>query len=249
MEKTYSLYGETRPHHEVKAFFERYRDSIRRDFDRHMVIPKHIPMHSYVLDYGCGWGTLAEIVHTERKCRVDGIDLDAHSIEIAREFTGEREGLSFSTRSIQTIHGEHYDIVLSSEVIEHTFNPGNYLHECNRVLKPGGLLVISLPNIMTPRYILSTLFGNALRRFEGVAREAEKGHNRTHHHIQAWDPTTFCRLACVTGFHYVGHEFLEGQAWPFNKYWRHPWGRLRNLSCKILFKFEKDRVVSIQPND
>ncbi|HEC35427.1 MAG TPA: class I SAM-dependent methyltransferase [Anaerolineae bacterium] len=246
-DKVYYLYGEPKSYQETKAFIEWYRRSIRRSFDRHMVIPKHIPLRSYVLDYGCGWGIFSEIVHKERECRVDGIDLSPHSIEIARDFVGERDGLSFSTKGIQEIGSEVYDVVISTEVVEHTHNPGMYLKECNRVLKVGGYLVISLPNIMTPRYILSALMGNAQRRFGLISQEMKTSYDKTRQHIQAWDPTTFCRLVCTMGFEYVSHEFIEGQALPGNLYWRRPWGRLRNLSCKVVFKLKKYQFADIQP--
>lgn len=245
--KIYYIGGKPKTYQEAKAFIERYRCSIRRSFDRHMVIPKHIPMHSYVLDYGCGWGTFSEIVYEERECRVDGIDLSLDSIELARDCVGERNGLSFSTKSIREIDNQVYDVVTSTEVVEHAHNPGMYLKECNRVLKPGGYLVISLPNIMTPRYILSTLLGDAQRRFRSISREMRTSYDKIHHHIQAWDPTTFCRLVCVMGFEYMSHEFIEGQALPKNIYWRHPWGRLKNLSCKIVFKLRKYKFVDIHP--
>lgn len=248
-QNVYQIRGELKNHEEAKEFMEWYRASVRRSFDRHMVVPKHVPMHSYVLDYGCGWGTFSEILHEERACRVDGIDVSSNAIALAKDFIGERQGLSFSTTPIQGIESGSYDVVVSTEVIEHTHNPGVYLRECNRVLRPEGYLVISLPNIMTPRYILSTLLGNARRRFVSTSEEFRDGYDKTRHHIHSWDPATFCRLICTVGFEYVRHEFMEGQAWPKNVYWRHPWGRLRNLSCKIVFKLQKRRYTDIQPHE
>jgi ubiquinone/menaquinone biosynthesis C-methylase UbiE len=40
----------------------------------------------------------------------------------------------------------HFDIVVSSEVIEHTPNPEQAIKEIYRVLKPGGVMVLSTPN-------------------------------------------------------------------------------------------------------
>ena len=248
-EKTYYLYSEPKSYQETKAFIDWYRQSIHRSFDRHVVTLKHIPLRNYVLDYGCGWGTFSEMMHEERECRVDGIDLAPHSIEIARDFIGEKEGLSFSTKHIQEIADNVYDIVVSTEVIEHTLNPGIYLGECNRVLKPGGHLIISLPNITTPRYAFSTLLADPRRHFESISQTMKTSYDKTHHHIQAWDSITFCRLACVLGFEYVDHEFMTGWALPKNRYWRRPWGRLKSLSNKMMFKLKKYQFVDVLPHE
>ena len=246
-DQMYYIRGEPTSHQEAKTFIEWYRRSIRRSFDRHMATLKHIPKHSYVLDYGCGWGILSEMISEERACRVDAIDPEANSIRIARDFIGERDGLSYSTTDICEISDEIYDVVVSSEVVEHTLNPGMYLKECNRVLKPGGFLIISLPNIMTPRYILSMVLSNQQRRFKSISRSMKTSYEKTQHHVQAWDPSTFCRLVCILGFEYVNHEFVEGWALPKNRYWRHPWGALKNLSYKMIFKLRKNQHVYVQP--
>jgi 2-polyprenyl-3-methyl-5-hydroxy-6-metoxy-1,4-benzoquinol methylase len=246
-EKIYYIYGKPKNYQETKTFIESYRRSVRRSFDRHMVTLKHVPPRTLVLDYGCGWGTLSELIHKERECQVDGIDLASHSIEIARDFIGEGDGLSFSTKSIQEIDDNVYDVVVSTQVIEHTLNPGMYLAECCRVLKPGGHLVISLPNIITPRHILSTLLGNSQRHFGAISQTIKASYDKTRHHVQGWDPATFCRFSCVLGFEYVNHEFMEGWALPKGRYWRRPWGRLKNLSYKMVFKLKKHKHVAVQP--
>jgi ribosomal protein L11 methylase PrmA len=104
--KTWYIHSDPKSYGEAKAFIDQYRRSVQRGFDRHVVMPKYIPQHSYVLDYGCGWGVFSEIVHQQRQCRVDGIDPDPHSIQIAQDFVREREGLPFSTQPIREIAKE-----------------------------------------------------------------------------------------------------------------------------------------------
>jgi len=248
-DKTYYFHDQPKTYQEAKDFIDWYRRSIHRSFDRHMVISRHVPRGSYALDYGCGWGTFSEILHAERGCRVDGIDLDPHSIEIAKDMVGEEDGLSFSVKHIGEIADEIYEVVLSTQVIEHTFNPGFYLKECNRVLQTGGLLIISLPNIIAPRYIYGLLaMSDARVSFSKISRTM-KNHDRTHDHLQAWDPITFCRLICALGFEFVDYEPMEGLPLPRGHYWRHPWWRFKNLSYTMMFKVRKYKYVDIQPTD
>jgi SAM-dependent methyltransferase len=39
-----------------------------------------------------------------------------------------------------------YDLILLSQVLEHALTPSDWLDRCNRLLKPGGLVAILLPN-------------------------------------------------------------------------------------------------------
>ncbi len=43
---------------------------------------------------------------------------------------------------------QSFDVVLYTEVIEHVGNPLHWLREINRVLKPGGVVIVSTPNLL-----------------------------------------------------------------------------------------------------
>jgi len=47
------------------------------------------------------------------------------------------------------IEDSSVDIILLCEVIEHIYNPDKILEECNRILKPGGKIVITTPNLVS----------------------------------------------------------------------------------------------------
>jgi len=51
------------------------------------------------------------------------------------------------------------DIVLLCEVIEHIYNPDKVLEECNRILKPGGKIIITTPNLVSWYNRIFLLFG------------------------------------------------------------------------------------------
>lgn len=53
-----------------------------------------------------------------------------------------------------------FDIIIASEIIEHIFDTKYFLSECNRILRKGGILVITTPNIATIGNRLGLLIGN-----------------------------------------------------------------------------------------
>lgn len=96
-----------------------------------------------VLDVGCGTGLNASHLKGMGH-KVTGVDLSPVAIEKfkAAGFDGEVcdviEGLPFKD--------DTFDIVFSSEVIEHLADTDRFLNELKRVLRPNGLLILSTPN-------------------------------------------------------------------------------------------------------
>jgi glycosyltransferase involved in cell wall biosynthesis/2-polyprenyl-3-methyl-5-hydroxy-6-metoxy-1,4-benzoquinol methylase len=103
------------------------------------------------LDAGCGTGTLSRWLASTGST-VLAVDASREMIHVAEVLTRNdlhREKLHFQT--IDTIeHLEHADCtldgVLCSSVLEYTNEPTRCLSEFARVLKPGGLLLVTVPN-------------------------------------------------------------------------------------------------------
>lgn len=96
-----------------------------------------------MLDLGCGDGRTG-------KCLMDlGFDVEACDMDSERfEFKGVipfRAGTL--DQPLPYVDGV-FDYVLLMEVIEHVYNPGFVLSEISRVLRPGGQIIISTPNIL-----------------------------------------------------------------------------------------------------
>ncbi|MGH9545468.1 MAG: class I SAM-dependent methyltransferase [Terriglobales bacterium] len=84
-----------------------------------------------ILDYGCGgspYRSLFPNATYHRADHVDGVDLD---------FRTDGNGL------LPEVGSRAYDMVLSTQVLEHVSSPRAYLDEAFRVLKPGGVLLLS----------------------------------------------------------------------------------------------------------
>jgi SAM-dependent methyltransferase len=98
-----------------------------------------------ILDLGCGNGCYTEEL-ARRAAYVCGIDIHLPHLKAFRQpiprVQGAGENLPFSS--------EEFDVVPMIEVLEHTNSDRQVLKECFRVLKPGGLLVLFVPNKLYP---------------------------------------------------------------------------------------------------
>ena len=102
-----------------------------------------------LLDIGCGGGLLCEPV-TRLGFAVTGVDASERNIGTASAHAAE-QGLEIdyraSTAEAVLEAGEPpFDIILNMEVIEHVADPGQFLRDCARLLKPGGLMIVATLN-------------------------------------------------------------------------------------------------------
>lgn len=245
------IHGNELSDDEVRRFVTDYKRRIESDpGSRYATIRELVPPSDRVLDYGCGWGGFSKML-AERGNEVVGIDLDENEIDISRLVWGGGERLSFEAVAITELEDASFDCVVSNEVIEHVHNPGSYLHQINRVLVPGGTLVVSLPNVMTPRLILPSVsprLGGYLRQ---IGETTRKDYRKAQHHINSWDAPHFVRLVSTVGFSFVEHRPLEGIALPHGKLWPSyvRFRPLRHLSYSMAFVFTKVEQAAIGPYD
>lgn len=101
-------------------------------------------MHGDALDYGCGWGDICHLL-APRFRSIVGIDVSADRVDFASaEYAPlpfeqcPAEGLRFADAS--------FDAVLSIVVLPFVPDGDRYLGECRRVLRPGGQLLLVVPN-------------------------------------------------------------------------------------------------------
>ena len=103
---------------------------------------------NHVLDAGCGTGNLQkEIVTRNLEVEVRAIDF---SKEMLNRAIGKKLGSNITYKCVDItkklpFSDSLFDVVVSSNVIYTLKNGESIISELNRVLKPGGLLIISDP--------------------------------------------------------------------------------------------------------
>ena len=116
--------------------------------------------NKHVLDVGCvgqtrGYATnewLFDKYKTVAKS-VTGVDVNMEGVEVLK-----REGYNVVTTSELETLGQHYDIIIMSDVIEHIDNPGAFLEEYSRYLGNNGRMIVTTPNATRARTFFEILF-------------------------------------------------------------------------------------------
>jgi ubiquinone/menaquinone biosynthesis C-methylase UbiE len=107
-----------------------------------------LPAGSRVLDAGCGMGDVARAMATRFDLDVTGIDILDFNLAEAR-LRSEAAGLAATTRffecdyhDLSQFESGSFDGVYTMETFVHSSDPERVLAEFNRVLRPGGRLVM-----------------------------------------------------------------------------------------------------------
>ncbi|HMJ89549.1 MAG TPA: class I SAM-dependent methyltransferase, partial [Candidatus Acidoferrum sp.] len=106
----------------------------------------HLPAGARVLDVGCGNGAACgEFI--KRGCHVVGVDLSEQGIAWARRTypQGRFELLAADQDILQNLGEAPFDLVLSTEVVEHLYAPREWARGCFAALKPAGHLICTTP--------------------------------------------------------------------------------------------------------
>ncbi|MES2474546.1 MAG: class I SAM-dependent methyltransferase [Verrucomicrobiota bacterium] len=103
-----------------------------------------------VLDVGCGNGRILEAICSRFECIGHGVDADERRVSDAK---ASAKHATFETGLFDpTAYPQPFDIVISSAVIEHVYDPVDFIRQLARVVKPGGSLFLLTPNAASLNY-------------------------------------------------------------------------------------------------
>lgn len=148
----------------------------------HRLVLGMIPS-GHVLDIGCSGGYLAERL-VAAGSTVTGIELDPLAAERAREFCDEV--LVGDAETIELpFEPARFEAIVCGDLIEHLREPGALLSRVRPLLKPGGRLVLTTPNVANWTIRLQLLFGRFRYTDRGIL-------DRTHLHLFTRATLTEC---------------------------------------------------------
>jgi ubiquinone/menaquinone biosynthesis C-methylase UbiE len=99
-----------------------------------------------VLDAGCGTGYGMGLLAEGGAASVKGVDIDAEAVAEAGTRFGDPEAVVQGDLMELPLPDASFDVVVCFEAIEHVADGRQAIGELRRVLRPGGLLLVSSPN-------------------------------------------------------------------------------------------------------
>jgi glycosyltransferase involved in cell wall biosynthesis/SAM-dependent methyltransferase len=146
---------------------------------------------------GCYYGKLGRIDHKSI------VSSDGQTFECdVDHFDAERDVFPYADAS--------FDTVLCGELIEHLFaDPMHMMSEINRILKPGGHLLLTTPNLGSMRAIAAILQGYHPSFFPAYIRPREEGEETEARHNREYVPMEVQHLLTDSGFEIVRLETGE----------------------------------------
>jgi len=145
---------------------------------------------------GCYFGPLGRVDHRD----VTSLAGETFSCDIDH-FDAEKDRFPYPD--------DYYSTVLCGELIEHLFeDPMHLMAEVNRILKPGGHLVLTTPNVAALRGISAILLGYHPGFFPAYIRPTESGEVDARHNRE-YTPREIHRLLENSGFEVVRLETGE----------------------------------------
>ncbi len=168
-----------------------------------------------ILDLPCGRGFYLNMLRYVCACRLVGADLDGEVIQKARRNVGHLPDILLAQADIYALpHPDNcFDAVILSEVLEHIERDVDGLREIYRVLKPGGVVAITVPHANYPFWwdpinkTLETLFGAHISRGPLAGIWAN--------HVRLYTPEQLRSAALAAGFIVEAERSFTHYSFPF----------------------------------
>lgn len=137
-----------------------------------------------LLDFGCGDGLFTEAVFGKQD-GMYGCDIASAELPAARDSGVYRCGVQFADGHHLPYRDGAFGSVYSNSVIEHIPDPHNVLPELARVLRPGGLLVLTVPSDQFRKLLDGVKTAPTQEAAENYARGVDM--RFAHHHYHTAD--------------------------------------------------------------
>jgi SAM-dependent methyltransferase len=112
-----------------------------------------------ILDVGCGDGFYEKELLKQgiKNCQFYGVDLSPKQLQKVKKIFYQTNQLNIDSQKLP-FPNNFFDMVILSEILEHLLYPQPALNEAQRVLKKGGLLFLTVPNVAALQIRFSLFF-------------------------------------------------------------------------------------------
>ena len=175
---------------------ERILDHFRKT--RALRLSKNIPENARILDIGCGNGNFLVYMAGLGRYKLFGIERDIKAASRAME----KPDLNIKITPLEKedFPANYFDAVTMFHVFEHLTNPAEILTIIQKILKPGGILYISFPNIES---------------FQAKVFKGKWLHLDPPRHLLFFTPTDFIRMMKNQGYDLLDIRYISVEQNPF----------------------------------
>lgn len=168
--------------HEIKKWEKMMRPVIETSVN--IITSRTNVDHGKLLDIGCGFGFFLNAMK-QHQWNVAGIEISKDGGQYAKDYYH----IEIYSKPLEALSlpDNHFDVVTLFYVIEHIADPLTVLKEVNRILKPGGLILIRWPHT-TPIVKLIGPFSKYLDLYH------------TPYHLYDFSRKTIERVLTISGF-------------------------------------------------
>jgi len=169
-----------------------------------------------ILDIGCGTGEFLAVAQ-KRGGDCYGVDVSRWAANYANRFL--KNEVRIGTVEDAKFPESFFDVVYSRATLEHYHNPLITMRETRRILKPGGLAILEVPDEkhLKAKMLIRDIIRGKYIPSEGEARQ----------HLYFFTKESLCKVVRHAGFHIIQAK-IEG--------WNSPPGRLLTFVRKINWK-------------
>jgi len=123
------------------------------------VLARMVEPGQRVLELGTGPGTVTRILHA-KGCKVTGVEMDPETLATCAPFCERTVQANLEDQQwAAPLAGESFDAIICADVLEHLRDPRPLLNQLHGFLKPGGSVLMSLPNASHLTVVASLLGG------------------------------------------------------------------------------------------
>lgn len=162
------------------------------------IIPKILDLlretqSSRVVDIGSGNGSLVNVLHNNNYKAV-GVEYDKKGVDISNQAYPHSNFYNFGVQddpSLLLDTEKLFDVVITTEVIEHLYSPQLLVQYANSILTPEGYLIISTPYHGYLKNLALSVFNKWDKHFTVLWQGG---------HIKFWSENTLSQLLLENGF-------------------------------------------------
>jgi SAM-dependent methyltransferase len=187
----------TEPYYEAYWSDEGFKPTDKGSAPLRRLLAETIGPDDSCIDIGCGDGGTSAVWLSANAGQYVGVDVSSGAVELAR--SRGFEAVHIRDASELPFESGSFDAATCIEVLEHLFDPVAALREMRRVLRPGGVALVTVPNVAHWRQRLDMVAG----RWNPGGDDQSVERPWRDPHLRFFTPASLGRLLREAGFQNV----------------------------------------------